>query len=276
MIKLESGEIEKCADTIPTVSWLLCTHVADNQLYQALESCLNQTFTDFELLVVVNGPLAGKVAATVRLWFGADSRLRVWTTDIRHLTFSLALGLHHARADLIARMDSDDMSHPDRLERQVDFMLSHPDVTVLGTAYDLIDSNGLCQNTVLLPTEDNEIRKALLLGNPLCHPSVMFRRAKVLAIGGYLGGIYAQDYDLWVRLAGEGNNRFANLRDVCLSYRSTGIGQARRSRFAYASLATIQLRNFLIGAGFVWGWAALLSIAKLFVRSLSFFRTGVK
>jgi glycosyltransferase involved in cell wall biosynthesis len=255
------------ASVVPYVSWLLCTHVADDQLRQALHSCLDQTFTDFELLVVANGPYAADVAATVHAWFGSDSRVRIFTTEVRHLIFSLSLGLHHARAELIARMDSDDLSKSYRLARQVAFMQQHPEVTVLGSAYEVIDAEGRPQQKVPLTTSSTEIRRALLRGNPFCHPSVMFRRRAVLDAGGYLGGLHAEDYDLWVRLSNDPVNQFANLPEICLGYRSVGVGTARRARSAYASMAAVQFRNFVNGQGVRWAFAALLSTVKAFIRS---------
>lgn len=251
----------------PAVSWLLCTHVADEQLREALGSCLAQSHIDFECVVVVNGSAAASVADTVRAWFGGDVRLRVATTPVRHLTFSLALGLHLARAPLVARMDGDDIAIPDRLARQVEFMHAHPAVAVLGSDYERIDAAGQRVDTVTLPHDDAAIRKALLRCNPLCHPSVMFRRQVVLASGGYLGGIYAQDYDLWARLAVDPAVQFANLPHVCLRYRVVGVGTARKARWAYASMAASQYRNFVAGAGLRWALAALITTAKAFLRS---------
>jgi hypothetical protein len=120
---------------------------------------------------------------------------------------------------------------------------------------------------VSVPTNDKLIRRALFHGNPLCHPTVMFRRDVVLAAGGYLGGLHAEDYDLWSRLALNSTLHFANLSDVCLGYRVIGVGAARHSRWAYASVAASQLRNFLIGAGLLWGVSAFLSVIKLLIRS---------
>jgi cellulose synthase/poly-beta-1,6-N-acetylglucosamine synthase-like glycosyltransferase len=251
----------------PAVSWLLCTHVINDQLRQALHSCLDQTFSDFEVVVVANGPVAEDVATAVHGWFEGDSRVRVFTTEVRHLIFSLSLGLHHARAPLVARMDADDLSKPDRLERQVAFMRAHPEVCVLGSAYEVIDNEGRAQATVRLPTNDAQIRAALVWGNPLCHPSVMFRRKAVLAVGGYLGSLHAEDYDLWARLSVDAENHFANLEDVVLSYRSVGVGMARRSRFAYATVAAAQLRNFINGQGVRWLAAAFLTSVKAMLRS---------
>ncbi len=261
------GPVNESISDVPAVSWLLCAHVADEQLRLALQSCMDQTFTDYELVIVVNGPSAENVAVAVRTWVGSDPRVRIFTTEVRHLIFSLSLGLHYARAELVARMDSDDLSKRDRLGRQVAFMREHPEVAVLGSAYEIIDAEGRPLQKVQPPTSDIEIRRALLRGNPLCHPSVMFRRKVVLDAGGYLGGLHAEDYDLWVRLSNDPVNQFANLPEICLGYRSVGVGVARRSRSAYASMAAAQFRNFINGQGLRWAFAALLSTLKAFIRS---------
>lgn len=251
----------------PTVSWLLCSHVVNNHLKIAIDSCLSQTFSDFELIFVANGPMASEVAEAVQNWHGNDSRVRIFATPIRQLPFSLSFGLHHARGNFIARMDSDDISKIDRLERQVNFMKVHPNVAVLGTSYEIIDNDGKFMRTVIMPSTNTSIRRGLLRGNPICHPSVMFRRQLVLDAGGYLGGLHAEDFDLWCRLSLNPMVSFANLPEVCLSYRVIGVGTARRSRWAYAAIAASQLRNFLMGAGLVWGLAIFLSVLKLFLRS---------
>lgn len=258
---------ESQGSDIPAVSWLLCTHVANAQLRLAVQSCLDQSFTDFELLLIINGAQAADLAILVNAWFGADQRVRIYTTEVRHLIFSLSLGLHHARADLVARMDSDDVSMPDRLARQVAFMRQHPEVAVLGSAYQIIDANEQMQKTIRLPLTDAAVRRALLWGNPLCHPSVMFRRQVVLQAGGYLGGLHAEDYDLWLRLAANPDIKFANLDAVCLGYRNVGVGAARRARSGYASMASAQFRHFVNGFGIRWLLAAIVATAKAYVRS---------
>lgn len=258
------------SETIPAVTWLICTNVCNELLHEALKSCLDQSFSDFEIVLVANGPDSSEIEAQVLFWFGTDPRIRVVITDVRYLTFSLTLGLHHARAELIARMDSDDISTLDRLDLQVAFMQAHPDVAVLGSAYEMINNQGISQKKINLPTEDKHIRQKLFLGNPICHPSVMFRRKVVLAAGGYLGYIFAEDYDLWVRLARNQRIRFANLKDVCLKYRmsSNTVGLSRRSRQTYASVAASQMRCFLLGQNrILWGFATLLSFMKVIALS---------
>ena len=246
----------------PRVSWLLCSNVLNDHLRFSIQSCFNQTFQDFELIFVANGPQSTDIAAIVNSWFGSDSRLRIFSTNVTHLNFSLNLGLHHARSALIARIDSDDLNKPDRLENQVAFMDQHADVVVLGSAFDIIDLEGRLVRSVSMPIENKKIRSAMVWRNPLCHPSVMFRTSVVKATGGYLGGIYAEDYDLWSRLILDPTNRFANLTESCIGYRSVGVGFARGSRVAYASMAAAQFRNFVLGAGFIWLLASFITFAK--------------
>lgn len=260
-------ELQSLDAPLPMVSWLLCTHVADAQLRLAMQSCLDQTYVNFELLAVVNGPRVEQVANAVREWYGNDGRVRIFTTEVRDLSFSLSLGLHYARGEFIARMDSDDLSKSDRLQRQICFMQNHPNVGVLGSAYEIIDAQGCVQKSVFLPTDDAGIRRAMLWMNPICHPSVMLRRTVALLAGGYLGGGHAEDYELWIRLAAHSDLQFANLPDVCLGYRQVGVGFARRSRSAYASVAAFQFRHFINGYGGRWLFAAFFTMLKAFVRS---------
>jgi cellulose synthase/poly-beta-1,6-N-acetylglucosamine synthase-like glycosyltransferase len=211
---------------------------------------------------VANGNQADEIASKVKHWFGHDCRICVISTKVRHLNFSLSLGLHVARAGLIARMDTDDIAQPDRLEKQVDFMLNNPSVAVLGTQYQVIDDNDQVVSEQRLPTDNRAIRDSMFWGNPLCHPSVMFRRDVVLEAGAYIGGLYAEDYDLWARLSQNKGLEFANLPGAYLKYREAGVGNARGAKLAYASMASSQYRNFVAGYGWKWGLASLLSWGK--------------
>ncbi len=250
----------------PKVSWLLCSNVANDQLRAAIDSCLQQSFEDFELIVVANGKRAAEVELVVGMWFPHETRLRIFKTEIQHLTFSLSLGLHYARAELIARMDSDDISYRHRLALQVKFMEINPAVVALGTAYDLIDSLGGKLHTVTPPLSDLDIREELPYRNPMCHPTVMLRRSAVTSVGGYLGSIHAEDYDLWVRLAADCQNKFANLPDVCLGYRAISTGTARKARSAYAAMAATQVYAGLMGCSVKWFLGLFISMTKAMSR----------
>ena len=250
----------------PKVSWLLCSNIANDQLRIAIDSCLSQTFEDFELIVVANGKCASEVELEIGMWFPNEPRLRIFKTEIHHLNFSLSLGLHYARAELIARMDSDDLSYPHRLTMQVEFMEHNPSVAVLGTAYELIDHLGNRLQSVTPPISDLEIRRVLPYRNPMCHPTVMFRRSVVMSAGGYIGMIFAQDYDLWLRLAANPSIQFSNLAQVCLGYRAISGGHARKARSAYAGMAASQMYIFLMSCKPSWFLGTLISAAKALSR----------
>jgi glycosyltransferase involved in cell wall biosynthesis len=253
--------------TVPLVSWILCTKQDDALLDRAVRSCLSQTLTEFELLLVVNGPDYLEILSALRLRYTDDARVRIVDTPIYLLNFSLSLGLHLAKAKYVARMDADDVAEPVRLERQWSYMESHPKVAVLGTSYHLIDSVDLVHGHVSCPTSNDEIRRSLFYRNPICHPSVMLRREVVIAKGGYLGGQNAEDYDLWLRICLDKDLHFANLPDYLLSYNVDPGGAARRSKRAYANVAAAQIRNFLITRDIRWFLGAILTAMKSLIRS---------
>lgn len=264
MTSRESGVLslrDRTGDA-PLVTWLLCTHRDGILLRRAVESCLSQTIENFELLLVVNGPNAHYLACTLADAYATDQRIRVIETPVYLLNFSLSFGLHLARAPFVARLDADDVAHPERLERQLAFMADHKDVAVLGSSYLLIDHEGHIQGRVDLPTTDASIRAAMYFRNPICHPTVMLRREAVLEIGAYLGGRNAEDYDLWLRLTTESAWRFANLSEPLVSYNGVSDGEARRSRTAYANVAAAQVRQFLVSRDVRWLIGAFLSGTK--------------
>jgi glycosyltransferase involved in cell wall biosynthesis len=222
---------------------------------------------DFELVIVVNGPEEEQLVPRLEKAYAHDYRVRVIGTPVHFLNFSLTLGLHLANAPLVARMDADDISYPHRLSRQLDYMQAHPHVAVLGSSYELMDEQGKVLGRVDNPSNDLDIRGTLHYRNPICHPSVMLRRDAVLSVGGYLGGKNAEDYDLWVRLAATPGWRFANLNEPLMAYNASPAGQARRSRTAYANVAAVQWREFLIKREWRWLWGALLTAVKSFALS---------
>jgi len=254
---------------IPSVTWLLCAHAVNSELQPAINSCLQQVYTDFELLVVANGPKCLSIKTFLTSTFDSDKRLRIITTPIADLRFSLSLGIHYSRASLIARMDSDDISLPDRLLRQTDFLNRNPHISIVGSFYEFIDAYGTPGKTIHLPLSNADIRNTLFYKNPLCHPSVMFRKSIVIEYGGYNGGIFSEDYDLWCRLSMNESVIFANIPYVCLQYRVNGVSPARHSLLAYSSMASTQLAAFLSTLDLRWLLGYLLSLSKLFFRLLS-------
>jgi hypothetical protein len=186
-------------------------------LEQAVDSILAQTFTDFEFVIIDDGS-TDSTPDVLRRYQSADRRVRVHHQQNVGLTPSLNRGCHLARGPYLARMDADDISFPDRLERQVEFLDRHPRVALLGSAVVRIDELGRQIKRSECPTSHPEIVQALTRYNCFTHPTVMLRRDMLAAVGGYREAYrQAQDYDLWLRLSER--YEVANLADPLLYYR---------------------------------------------------------
>ena len=211
------------ADTVdpgdpPSVSVVMPVRNASNYLKYSIESILEQSFGDFELLIVDDGS-ADDSAEVLRRYADADSRIRLTVRANAGLVPTLNEMLRAARGEFIARMDADDVALPNRFKDQLDFLRTHPDIVCVGGAYMRIDEKGRRLMRINLKQDHESIQKDALSGNcQLCHPSVMMRRNAVLTAGGYdKRWEYAEDLDLWLRLGEIG--RIANLPQVILNYR---------------------------------------------------------
>lgn len=184
----------------------------------AAGSILSQTFQDFELLVIDDGSTDGTGAILEEL-ARSDPRLRVLNNPGEGLVDALNHGIASSSAPLIARMDADDISLPERLQRQYDFLAAHPDIDAVGTQVSFIDERGApTGKTTALPESPEAIAKTLLKYCCLRHPTVVMRRAALDRAGFYRAQVpAAEDLDLWLRLAEHG--RLANLPEPLLLYR---------------------------------------------------------
>ncbi len=201
----------------PAVTVLLAVWNPNHRFLQdAVRSILEQTFTDFEL-VIVEDPSPASIEDLVAGF--DDPRIRLVRREVRGtLGSALNLGLELARGELVARIDADDIALPQRLERQVAFMRSHPEIAVYGSRIRVIDESERVVGRRMLPLRHDEIAATLRRYNCISHPSVMFRKAIVLARGGYDKTIGTEDYDLWCRMLLAGD-RFENSAEDLICYR---------------------------------------------------------
>jgi glycosyltransferase involved in cell wall biosynthesis len=224
--------------SIPLVSVIMAVNRDDGYLQAAVASILAQTLREIELLVIANRCDDALWACLLEL-AARDARLRPIRTPLGQLPYNLNVGLHHAHGEFVARMDADDLALPDRLARQLRFLRAHPHVSVLGGGYEHIDARGRCTGrTPRLRLSPDRIHARMPYESCLAHPTVMMRRADVLAVGGYAWGLYAEDWDLWLRRRRAGM-RFANLPEVVLHYRIHE-GQSTSSQAFRRNLAHVQ------------------------------------
>jgi glycosyltransferase involved in cell wall biosynthesis len=203
-------------------------------LQHALASLAEQTLAADEVLIVKDGPLGGDLEATIA---AAAEILPIRTLQLARnsgLGLALQAGVPDCRHEFIARMDSDDICAPDRFQKQVSYLLQHPEVDVLGGSIAEFEADGTSLLAVRrLARGGSTLRDAAKRRNPMNHMTVMFRKSAVLAAGNYQPVAGFEDYFLWARMLLAGFV-FANLDDV-LAYARCGNGmQARRGGLDYA------------------------------------------
>lgn len=217
-------------DSCPRVSVLMPVYNAERFLGEAVASILQQTFRDLELIAVDDGSEDGS-RGLLEACRDRDPRVRIIGRSHTGLVRALLDGLRNTRGELIARMDADDVSLPERLERQVVFLDNHPECVAVSGGMLYIDDRGRPIAERLTPERHDDIERGLLtgVGESLLHGAVLVRRSALDAAGGYRSEFEcAEDVDLFLRLAEHG--RLANLPKVVLKYRlSPGSICARNS-----------------------------------------------
>jgi len=199
----------------PPLTVLMAFHNDAPFIAKAIDSVLNQTYRDFELLLVNDASTDGSRDTVARY---TDPRIRILDnpTNLR-LARSLNRGLDEARGALIARLDANDIARLDRLEKQMRFLRDHPEIALVGGQYELIDTQGrhLRLGAVSRPVTELGVHWYLLFDSPFVHSTVMFRKSVADEAGRYNVGFDwapSEDADLWARIAV--NHRMINLRDV--------------------------------------------------------------
>lgn len=205
--------------SIPAISIVLPVYNAEHYVTEAVESILNQTYTNFELIIIDDGS-TDRSLEIIQKYACLDSRIRLISRENRGLVTTLNEGLALAKAPLIARMDADDVSYPNRLLVQKDFLDKNLGHILVGSKVLIIDEDGdaICEMGSRLKHDD--IVEGLLAreGQLIYHPSVMFRTKDVLAMGGYRNKYpHVEDLDLFLRLAEI--SRIENLDTVLVKYR---------------------------------------------------------
>jgi glycosyltransferase involved in cell wall biosynthesis len=235
----------------PLVSVLMPVRDGAAHLGAASESLERQLFDDYEAIVVDDGS-RDRTPELLAAWARRDGRVRVLTGPRRGIARALDRALAEARAPLVARMDADDIALPRRLGAQVAALETEPGLDVLGTHVRVVAGCGELTAgmrryeawlTSLVAPAD--IARDLFVESPLCHPTVMARRERLLAAGGYRDVDGPEDYDLWLRLA-RGGAVMANLPEVLLEWRDRPDRATRTDpRYRAEAILRLKLRHLL-------------------------------
>lgn len=217
----------------PKLTVILPVFNAEQYLCSAIDSLLVQSFRDFELIAVNDGSTDGS-AGLLDKYAAADPRVRVMHQENQGVSVSCNAAIDAGRGIYVARMDADDLAHPQRFEKQIAHMDGAPDLVALGTWARLIDPDGRPLKTLELPLEHTVIDQRHASGKGLlsiCNPSVMMRMAAVRQVGRYDEDFRsAHDIEIFLRLAEIG--RLSNLPEVLLDYRmhQNSIGHSGRTK----------------------------------------------
>lgn len=203
-------------ENIPKVSVIMPVYKGDNYLSEAVDSILNQTFSDFEFIILCDDP-TDKTRDILDKYKQEDSRMKIYYQERQGLVNSLNRGFSLAQGEYIARMDADDISLQDRLEKQVKFMTENLEIGICGT---WIKRIGEPPSYVWKVPFDHESIKSRMLFEPvIAHPSIIARKETFLKKGLKYkkDETYAEDYGLWVRAAKE--VKLANIPEILMHYR---------------------------------------------------------
>ena len=199
----------------PVITVQMPVFNGEKYLEEAIESILNQSFSDFEFLILNDGSTDDSLQILYH-YAERDSRIRLINRENRGLGTTQHELAELAQGEFIAQLDQDDVALPSRLELQFNFLRKNPRVVAVSGAYQLIDSADRYITTMVLPNSNKEIQTLLLEGHcALHHPASMMRNKQVKSVGGYDKTLnLATDFDLWLRLG-----EVANISEVVLKYR---------------------------------------------------------
>lgn len=207
-------------------------------LYQSINSIINQTFKDYEFIIICDNPEYEEGISILKEYANNDNRIvLIFNEENNGLTKSLNKGLKISKGKYIARMDADDISMSNRLERQYAYMEEHPEIIVLGTNVEYIGKKSIIRGNDSIKYDDATIRAQMLLVNCIAHSSVMIRKSVLDSNDIHYDENYrqSQDYRLWELLMHYG--QFACLKEKLLKYRMSDQQITRSQKQGQSNLA---------------------------------------
>jgi glycosyltransferase involved in cell wall biosynthesis len=208
---------------MPDVSVLLPCYNTSETLEESLTSLQNQTYPDFEVVCIDDGS-TDESADILEEWSKKDPRFVLLKTKHQGVVGAANAGLSLCRAEIIVRMDADDLCHPDRIKLQRDYLIENPDIAVVGSFVKGFPKDQIGEGFQLyyswlnsLVTHE-DITREIFVESPIANPCAAFRKSWIQDLGGYQDQGWPEDYDLWLRyyLAGA---RFAKIPQVLLEWR---------------------------------------------------------
>jgi hypothetical protein len=249
----------------PPITVLMPVYNGADYLAESIATILRQTLREFEFLIINDGSKDGS-QAILEDYADRDPRIRLVQQENMGLAATLNRGLAMARGEFVARQDQDDLSAPERLARQLAHMQANPECVLLGTRAGIWEDRTPTRRAHDHPAFNAVLKLDLLINNPFVHSSVMLRRERVLALGGYCTDRSRQppeDYELWARIGRAG--RVANLPERLLVYREAAQSMSRTGTNPFQSkLLVLSAENLALTSGLAQADQHCRDIAALF------------
>ena len=224
----------------PLVSVVMPAYNAEKFAVKSIQSVLNQTFKNFEL-IIVDDASSDKTPQIIKEIQRIDPRIRIITNKTNLLIAkSLNIGIKSARAKFIARMDIDDIAHPDRLALQYELLKKNPKIAIVGANMTIIDDKDNEITKREYPTSSKALKKLMFRYSPFGHPVIMIRKSIFNEFGGYKENIFpCEDIHLWFQIGSK--YEFASIAKPLLKYRIKLASSSHRN-LKELELLTLKIR----------------------------------
>lgn len=246
----------------PKVSVVMPVYNAEKSVRKSIKSILKQTLQNFEF-IIINDASKDKTLEIIRRYKSKDKRIRLISNSHNlKIANSLNLGISIAKADLVARMDGDDISHPKRLELQYLYLKDNPEVAIVGSNISITD-NGKEVWKRTYPTSSRDLKKVMFRYSPFAHPTVMIRKKIFEEVGGYNPEIVpCEDIDLWFKIGAKYD--FGNVPKTLLKYNLSDVSGS------HYNLRKTELLGFKIKINAIENLGFRPSVYDIFYNILEF------
>jgi len=233
----------------PKISVVMTCRNFDFYFERSLDSIVAQSYQDYEIILVVESDYEIFEYIINSKFSQYKHKIKLLLVRVKGFCFCINYAINEASGKYIARMDSDDISMPERFKFQVDFLENNPEYSIVGSRAMAIDAHDRVIDNVKLKfyQSHSSIVSALFYRNPLYHSSLMIRGELFLKKGGYKYDFFAQDHEMWIRWSFDKDIKFFNLNKVLYLYRrydgqETNIANSKR---AYYEISSFLYKFFL-------------------------------
>ena len=247
----------------PLVSVVMPAFNVEKYIGEAVESILNQTFKDFEL-IIIDDASTDNTLSIAENYAKKDTRIII-VKNSKNLQIAVSLnkGINLAKSGIIARMDPDDISYPDRLRIQYEYIKRHPKIAVVGANMMIMNREGTVISKREYPTKSSELKKVMFRYSPFAHPVVMFRRQVFQEFGGYdVNMVPCEDINLWFQIGSK--YEFASIPKLLLQYRLIFVSNSHKK------LKSLELLGLRIKLKAITEYGYKLSLYDIFYNFLEY------